>query len=487
MTSDIEIRTANEPSLPPEPPEPTGPTGSTGPSASTWATLRALLLRLHFYAGILVAPFLLVAATTGLLYAASFQLEKVVHSHELTAPVPAGAQTVPLARQVAAATAAHPEGTVGAVRTSDEPGVTTQVLLDVPGMAESTRLAVFVDPYTGQVRGSLESYGGSGALPVRTWISQLHRHLHLGEPGRVYSEMAASWLWLVGLGGLVLWLSRRHRSGRRLRRFVAPERGARGSRRTLSWHGSVGLWALVGLLALSATGLTWSKYAGANVDVLQRSLGWSTPSLPAASGDHAEHGGHGDDADDAEGAARVADADQVVRAATGSGLSGPLEIVWPAEPGSSYVVKENDRLWPQRNDQVAVDPATAGVTAELRFEDYPIGAKLTRWGIDGHMGALFGLANQILLAVLALALISVIVWGYRMWWLRRPTRGFGAPYARGGLRRLPLVVTLPLAAVAIAAGVFLPLLGLSLLAFLVVDVVLARVAASRERVSRTAG
>ncbi|MFI6507080.1 PepSY-associated TM helix domain-containing protein [Streptosporangium sp. NPDC050855] len=475
MTSDVEIQPAAGPSLPAPP-----------PATSPWATLRALLLRLHFYAGILVAPFLLVAATTGLLYAASFQLENVIHSHELTAPVPAEAQRVPLARQVAAATAAHPGGTVGAVRTSDEPGVTTQVLLDVPGLAESTRLAVFVDPYTGRVRGALESYGSSGALPVRTWISQLHRHLHLGEPGRVYSEMAASWLWLVGLGGLVLWLSRRRRGERRLRRIVAPERGVRGLRGTLSWHGSVGLWALVGLLALSATGLTWSKYAGANVDVLQRSFGWSTPSLPVPSGGHGDHGGHA--AGDAEGAAaRSADADQVVRAAAGGGLSGPLEIVWPAEPGSPYVVKEIDRLWPQRNDQVAVDPVDARVTAELRFDDYPLAAKLTRWGIDGHMGVLFGPANQILLAVLALALVSVIVWGYRMWWLRRPTRGFAAPYERGGLRRLPVGVTLLLGAVAIAVGVFLPLLGLSLLAFLVVDVVLARTAALRARRSRVDG
>ncbi|AZS76006.1 hypothetical protein DDE74_38645 [Streptomyces lydicus] len=32
-----------------------------------WAALRPLVLRLHFYAGVLIAPFLLVAAVTGLL------------------------------------------------------------------------------------------------------------------------------------------------------------------------------------------------------------------------------------------------------------------------------------------------------------------------------------------------------------------------------------------------------------------------------------
>ncbi|MBG0830042.1 PepSY domain-containing protein [Planomonospora sp. ID67723] len=449
MTSDVQIQPAVEPSRP-----------------SPWPALRALVLRLHFYAGILVAPFLLVAATSGLLYAASFQIEKAVYSHELTVgAVPPGQERLPLARQLAAARAAHPQGTIGALRPAAEPEETTRVLLDVPGLPESTRLAVFVDPYTGEVRGALESYGSSGALPVRAWISTLHRHLQLGEPGRLYSELAASWLWVVALGGAVLWLSHRRRTFR-------PDRRVHGLRRTLSWHGSVGLWITIGLLFLSATGLTWSAYAGANVDKIQTALGWTTPALPASAGDHSGHAGH------SAGTSAEADADRIVQAAHGAGLSGPLEIVWPAESGAAFTVKEMDREWPQRNDQVAIDAASGRVAGELRFDDFPLVAKLIRWGIDGHMGVLFGLANQLLLMALALSAIFMIVWGYRMWWQRRPTRGFAAPYARGGWRDVPLAVLLPAAAVVIAVGVFIPLLGLSLLAFLLADVVLGRVKAA---------
>jgi hypothetical protein len=59
---------------------------------------------------------------------------------------------------------------------------------------------------------------------------------------RCSGELAAGWLWVVALGGLLLWLGRRRRSGRRLRGLLAPERGARGRRRLLSWHGAIGLW-----------------------------------------------------------------------------------------------------------------------------------------------------------------------------------------------------------------------------------------------------
>ncbi|WP_157245119.1 PepSY-associated TM helix domain-containing protein [Nonomuraea typhae] len=432
-------------------------TDAAPPRETTWTALRPLVLRLHFYAGILIAPFLLVAAATGLLYAASYQLENLVYQHELTTR-PVGAP-LPLARQITAAQTAQPKGTITAVRPAAEPGATTRVLMDTPGLPESTQLAVFVDPYTAEVRGALESYGSSGALPLRTWLSGLHRNLKLGEPGRIYSELAASWLWVVALGGVTLWLARRRRS-RRLR-------GASGPRRTLSWHGSIGLWAVLGLLFLSATGLTWSKYAGENVDQLRAAFGWTTPKLTASAGDHAAHSGGGHHA-----AGPAADIDQIVTAASARGLSGPLEVTWPAEPGAPYLVKEIDKTAPTRLDQVAVDPATAQVTGELRFADHPLAAKLTRWGIDAHMGLLFGLANQIVLAALAIGVITMIVLGYRMWWQRRPTRGFGRPYPRGGWRRVPWPVLVLLVGVTVGVGYFLPLMGISLAAFLVLDALL---------------
>ncbi|WP_214107543.1 PepSY-associated TM helix domain-containing protein [Acrocarpospora catenulata] len=454
MTSTTDAHRVVDPAQPPH------------PRRAAWSALRPLVLRLHFYAGILIAPFLLVAAATGLLYAASFQIEQVVYRHELTAPV--GQTSLPLNEQVAAARQAQPQGTVSVVRPAAEPGDTTQVLLDQPGLAESTKMAVFVDPSTGQVRGVLESYGSSGALPVRAWISDLHRRLHLGEPGRIYSELAASWLWVVALGGLLLWLTRRRRNGRRLRGLLTPDRSATGLRRTLSWHGSVGLWALLGLLFLSATGLTWSKYAGANVDELRTALGWATPSISSSAGDHAGHSPAGQQT----GGTSDVGIDQVVQAAAGKGLSGPLEIVWSAEPGGAYVVKEIDKTAPTRLDQVAVDPATGQVVDELRFADYPLAAKLTRWGIDAHMGLLFGLANQIVLAALAVGIITLIVLGYRMWWRRRPTRGFGTPYPRGGWRAVHWGILAPLALLALAVGYFIPLMGISLAAFLVIDALL---------------
>ncbi|MGW5422928.1 PepSY-associated TM helix domain-containing protein [Streptomyces sp. NPDC003943] len=464
----------------------TAPDAPSSPRGG-WSALRPLLLRLHFYAGVLVAPFLLVAAVSGLLYALSFQAEKVVYAHELEVPVPDGTPALPLSRQVAAARAAEPAGTVTAVWPGAEPGATTRVLMADPEAPEGTSLAVFVDPYTGDIRGRLPSYGGTGALPLRTWIDGLHRDLHLGEPGRLYSELAASWLWVIALGGLLLWLGRRRRNRRAL---LLPERGPKSRRRTLSWHGAVGLWAVAGLVALSATGLTWSTYAGERIGAVQDALGGATPTLSAAvsvggtgsGGEHAGHTGHTGHHAMRPAPEQGADIgiDRAVAAARAAGIDSPsVSVVLPAE-GSGYVVKETDKQYPVELDSVALNPADGTVLDRLRFADYPLLAKLTRFGIDAHTGVFLGLFNQLALAALALALILLTVWGYRMWWLRGQGR-WGRPVARGTWRRVPPALLLPLLAATALVGWFVPLLGLSLVAFLAVDLALAVTARAKSR------
>lgn len=459
---------------------PTAPTITTDdtprpvtPTASSRAPLRQLILRLHFYAGVLVAPFLLVAAVTGLLYAASFQAEKIVYAHELTAPV--GDRELPLSAQVAAARKAHPQGTVSSVLPSPADGATTRVLLSgVPGVEADHTLAVFVDPYTAEVRGALEQYGSTGALPLRTWIDGLHANLRLGETGRLYSELAASWLWVISGGGLVLWLGR----GRARRRV----RGTSGRRRTLGLHGTVGVWAAAGFFFLSATGLTWSTYAGANIDELRTSLGQATPSVSAAiGGAHAGHGGAGTGTGAGTVTGTPADLDRILGAARAEGLGNPVEIVPPADASSAYVVRQVQRSWPEKQDAVAVDPATGEVTDVLRFADHPVLAKLTRWGIDAHTGVLFGLANQIALMLLALCLILLIVWGYRMWWRRGRGSAFGRPVPRGAWQQVPPLVLVPSMAAVAVLGYFVPLFGIPLAAFVAVDVLLGEIAHRRGR------
>lgn len=461
----------------------------------------ALLLRLHFYAGLFVGPFLLAATLSGGLYAIAPSIEQVIYADQLNAEGRGPAR--PVAEQIRAAQAVRPDLTVTAVRPGIDPGETTRVLFDDPTVGESERRAVFVDPSTAQSQGELVVYGSSGALPVRTWIDQLHRNLHLGEPGRLYSEFAASWMWLIALAGLGLWVSRYRRMSQRRpasARLLTVDRSASGRARTLNWHGAVGVWIAVGLLFLSATGLTWSTYAGAHVDELRSALSWTTPTVTTALGessstaagpaesDHGDHGSaqsHGHDR--TAGRPRVDDVDRVLQAARAAGIEGKVEVTIPSDADTAFTVAQTRQPWVMSNNTVAVDGTTGTVTDRLWFSDWPLAAKLAAWGIQLHMGLLFGLANQLALLALAVALATVIVRGYLMWWRRRPTRGrpFGRPPARGGIRRVPVAVAGALLLAAVAIGWFIPLLGISLAAFMAIDLTLGAVSSTRRRARDT--
>lgn len=451
--------------------------GAAQPGRS-WTGVRALLVRLHFYAGVFIAPFLLVAALTGLGYTFTPQLDQLVYGDRLGV-AEVGSEPRPLAEQIAAARKAHPEGTLTSVITPPGPEDTTRVVLSLPELGENQR-TVFVDPYTAEVKGELTTWYGS--TPLTTWLDDLHRNLHLGETGRLYSEVAASWLWVIVAGGLVLWLGRaRGQRARSARGVLLPDRSARGVRRTRTRHAATGVWLAVGLLALSATGLTWSHYAGARFGALLDAAKGHAPELVTAlpggaeqtEGEHAGHAGHGT----GHGAASTDPAafDAVLAVARDAGLGGRVELTPPADATSAWTVAQDDDLWPVHYDQVAVDAAKGEVTSESRWADYPVLAKLSKLGVQGHMGLLFGIVNQILLALIAVGLISVIVWGYRMWWQRRPTRNdrtaaLGRAPARGTWRQLPLpVLIIGIPAVA-ALGWALPLLGITLLAFLFYDI-----------------
>lgn len=445
----------------------TAVTTTTAEPRAGWAAIRPLLLRLHFYAGVFVGPFLLVAALTGIAYIYAPQLEGAMYAHELH--VPAAVGSISLDRQADIARTLVPDGKITGVRPGPTATDTTQVIFDRPGLQPSYHYTVFVNPHDGEVRGQLETYGSGQAMPVRGWLDTTHRSLHLGDFGRLYSELAASWLWVIVLAGLALWLGRRRKQRRSLG-LLLPAGGKAGRRRLMSWHGAAGLWLAAGLLFLSATGLTWSLHAGANIDELRQELNWTTPSVASAVTAPAGP-------DVGFQAAR----DATMRA----GLSDPVEVRPPSGPGESYVVQQVGRSWPVKQDSMAVDPVTGQITATLPFAGYPLAAKLATWGIDAHMGLLFGLANQIVLTVLGLGLVCVIVWGYRMWWLRRPTRGgarFGRPPGRGAWRRVPGAVLAPVLVLAAVIAYFLPVLGFSLLAFLALDVILgvraAKVAAA---------
>lgn len=460
------------------------PAASARAQSAGRSALLALITRLHFYIGLFVGPFILVAAVTGTLFVLTPQIESLLYADQLRTTSTGPAQS--LAAQVQAAQARIGAGPrLFAVRPAPGPGDTTRVMFTQPGLGDSESRALFVDPATLDIKGDMIVYGTSGTLPFRTKLDYLHRNLMLGELGRNYSELAASWMWLATLGGLVLWLTGRRRAAAARQAGTETRNAARSPRlRTRRWHTLLGLWLAVGLLFLSATGLTWSNWAGGRVDQLRAQLGWITPSVslklangqaaaPAPDGEHAHHHGGGMAGHESMAMPMVApagDIDRIVQTARQGGIdSDQLEIRPPRTADLAWTVREVDRSWPTQVDTIAIDPRTYTITSRADFATFPLIAKLIRWGVDMHMGILFSWPNQLLMGAIGIALSAMIVLGYRMWWLRRPAPGASGDTLTQAWAGLSWPGRIAALAVAGALGWCLPVMGVSLLAFLVVD------------------
>ncbi|MDN5858214.1 MAG: PepSY domain-containing protein [Pseudonocardia sp.] len=441
------------------------PTPVVEPSKSppTAHALRCLIRRVHFYAGILTAPFLAMLCLTGIAYVFTPQITDALYAQELLVEPGPGAVR-PLDAQVVAAVATQPDAALSSIKPAPAPDRATAVILTPPGAPDGEDLAVYVDPYTAQVTGTLPHTHGEP--PVQNWLRDFHGDLQLGTVGAVYSEFAASWLPILFIGGIVLWVGKRRV---RRRNLVIPTTARPGRRRIMNWHGSVGIWLTVALVFISLTGLTWSTYAGERFQTVLTALDARSPKLTA------------EVAPPATGAPIIS-AGVAEKAGRAAGLQGPLTLTPPAEPGEPYTVRESSTTVPLHRDKIALDPYTGTVVESIRFADYPFLAKLSTIGILAHTGTLFGLANQVALTAMALGILAVIFWGFRMWWLRRPTRRDLRPLeGRGVLASTPQTVLFAVVLGAVLLGWLLPVFGVSLALFLLVDTALGALARRRAR------
>jgi uncharacterized iron-regulated membrane protein len=93
----------------------------------------------------------------------------------------------------------------------------------------------------------------------------------------------------------------------------------------------------------------------------------------------------------------------------------------------------------------------------------------TEFGIQTHMGTQFGLFTRILMTIACVLILWMAFTALVMWWKRRPAGRIGVP-------AYPRNYRAPAAILAIAAVVcaLLPLTGLAIIAFSIIDFLLPK-------------
>lgn len=225
--------------------------------------------------------------------------------------------------------------------------------------------------------------------------------------------------------------------------------------------------------------MTWSQLAGDRIDQFRNAVGWITPAVSLkldtnlGTTSHEAHHEHGEMAMEPNAVpvgSYIDQFDEVNRVSREAGIdSAMLEIRPPRAADQAWLVREYDRSWPTQVDTIAIDPRDMKVISRADFETFPLIAKLIRWGIDIHMGVLFGIANQIVMVLLGVSIITMIIYGYRIWWQRRPPAGAMPRTLIQSWSRLTVAYRVSIVVTAVVIGWALPMIGFSLILFLLAD------------------
>ena len=427
--------------------------------------------RWHFYAGLICIPFVLWLATTGSIYLFKPQIEAWQDRPYDGLLAPGAAQASPES-QVKAALAAVPGSNLHFYELPRHPGSAAQIIV---GKGED-EFRVYVHP--GDAR-ALKVENEDQRLMKR--IFRLHGELMAGDRGSLLVELAASWTIVMILTGLVLWWPRQTE---RLAGVFYPRLGSSGRVFWRDLHSVTGLWVSFFALFLLFTGLPWAKSWGSYfkkmrgaVSSVAISQDWTTGRSSeivqrvARNGDGMDHSsmgsmGHG-------GASKYGrkarmrlgvpgpDAfeaiNRIVPAATPLNLAYPVQISPPLGKSGPWTVKSDSQNRTLR-DSYTLDASTAAILKHETFSDRPIVDRMVSLGISAHEGHLFGWLNQLVSVFTAGSLALLSVSSIVLWWRRRPAGLLGAPPP---LERP--VMSRALVAVIVLMGIYLPMMGISLI------------------------
>lgn len=432
--------------------------------------------RWHFYAGLYVIPFLLMLATTGLIM---LWVSSVTELNGERTHVDVGAAALPVSTLQAAAEAAVPDGKATQYISPMGPD---RVAAFAVAVGEDTT-GVTVNPYTGEV---VETF--SWRAGWYDFANDIHGTLLIGDTGDWLIEAAASLGLLLVISGIYLhW----PRNGARWGRALSVQASAKGRAFWKSLHGALGFWVSIMLVIFLISGLSWAGLWGTKFV-----QAWSTfpaekwDAVPLSDDTHASmnHGATKEvpwtleqtplpESGSLAGIAAIegpVTIDSVTAFAGTLGFDRRFQLNLPADGAGVFTISHdsmsNDGPDPAADRTIHIDQYTGNVLADVRYADYSVYAKLMAWGIAFHEGDL-GAWNLALNTIFCLSVIVVSVSGLVMWLKRRPSgarlgappRPVDIPYAKGAL-----LVTL-------ALSLAFPMLGLTLLAVIVLDLLVLSV------------
>ncbi|SDE60737.1 Uncharacterized iron-regulated membrane protein [Fontibacillus panacisegetis] len=427
--------------------------------------------RWHFYAGIIFAPFLIILAFSGSMYLFKPQIEGHLYKDLLTVRE-VGTSLVSPTALMEKVTSTYPELKISSVTFPDQPKSTVKMSVEHEGIAST----LYADPYSGHILGIQDN-----SKTFSAYFKKMHSQLLMNGtwPNRLV-ELSACWAFILTVTGLYLWWPRKKSAiwGTFLPRF--KNRGSRTFWRDM--HAVPAFWLSLFILILIATGLPWSGVLGPQIDRIANATNTNYPPYGTVYMEKPDSVTVAKDVADnipwaaenipvpssISGSYIQLDMNEIVGIADKQSIQKPYTISIPQDARGVYTIS-TDHVRPGSDATLHVDQYSGAILTDVRFADYGMMAKAITYGIALHEGRLFGIFNQLLGLITCIGLILISISSYFMWRKRKTNGRLGAPNKPRDKR-----TTIGVLIIMLIFGILMPLVGLSLIVVLILDLLVIR-------------
>ena len=425
--------------------------------------LYQLIIRWHFFCGLLFIPLIIVISVSGCIYLFEDEYEEFMYQDLLF--VNPAESVLPASTLMAKAKLAVPGLRASQFKSFAEKERSVEIIFKakkmkhmemsmewagdgpekVPMVMNEERTSVFLNPYTGGILGTIKS-----SDRLMGFMKDLHGNLLTGKVGTKLVELTSCWVGMLMTTGLIMWWPRGKTGvmGTLIPRLNKNKR--------LFWrdlHAVPAFYFSFFIIFLIISGLPWTDVWGEAFHTIQRDLKMSAPA-----------GFHSRELKSRYfmGAEQIS-IDQVISEAKSRGYQGELNVKIPKSIRDTYAIQRNSDD-PAERPSMHFDQYTGKVLAASDWEKVPLLAKSVSYGIKLHRGEYFGVWNLVLVLVTTLVLIFMAISGVVLWLQRRPKGKLGAPkYPRDYKQPRWVIGT------TIGFSLFMPLLGVSLVVFILGD------------------
>ncbi|HWY67509.1 MAG TPA: PepSY-associated TM helix domain-containing protein [Terriglobales bacterium] len=364
--------------------------------------MRKLLLNLHLWAGLTAALFLFLLGVSGALVAFEGEIDRALNA-KLSYVHPEG-QPLSLDAITARLLAANPGAKIEEFGLPQRADFSLFVgLKDASGK----NLALFMNPYTGEVLGSDDQ-----ANHFANKVHQFHTHLLVGEIADEITGWSSVFLLVLSITGIVLWWPRK------LFRLSWDFLRGEGSLKRFNYdlHNLVGVASSIFLFIFAWTGICihWEREVGKLAQQLS-----STPAVRPVSPEIP-----------ASGSVPLSP-DRIVQIAHNTLPEARITgIQLPESPKQAITIglKFPEDHTPAGRSRIRIDAYSGKVLQVQSSRDMSAAVKYARiWNRELHTGDIFNLPMRILAAFFSLMLPILAITGPLIWWNRRKASQMAGP------------------------------------------------------------